>query len=354
MFIKMTIYSLFIAIQLSFAADNLEISEEELAQNKAYNQALYTFLRHNSSPKIQLISYSSYLSDEEKDFKAIKQVLDKTINTKSDEQTLFLADNLCHTDKKLKSWCHKKQIHQIHQQVDPENIMTYVNALHDEESPQSTSKWVNLVSNKSSYSNSFFFELSLLLSEQVSLFNQSNPSLFNNEREINNLSKRAIELRLIEKGLINQNYRENFPKTVAIIESIGIVMAQTVAFRYFTEPCKNDRFTNQCKHFSTVLQSSKSYLDAMIGEAIGKMIGETSQTSNKWKQLSCFISLNDVNATLVYNSVLAQQYLKDAIEFSEVEAWNKLAYKVYNIERSHGFNPDFNPHDCEKNLKGID
>ena len=53
------------------------------------------------------------------------------------------------------------------------------------------------------------------------------------------------------------------------------------------------------------------------------------------------------------NPIYAKQYLLDAIEFGEGQASENLAFKVYNTVREHGFNPDFNPKDCEKNLKGI-
>ncbi len=357
MSIKMTIYSLLIATQLSFAKNNFEASDEEVAQNKAYNKTLYSFLRQHSSPKIQLIGYSTYLPDEKKDFKSIKQVLDKTINIKSDEQTLFLADNLCHTDKKLETWCHKKQIHQIHQQVDSENIITYANALHETNDEQKVIEWLDLVTNQSTYSNSFLFELSLILSKEISLFNDKNTSLFLNQDKSETLSY-VKELRLIEKGLINQDLFENYHEALSYIISTGMMMAQSVSVRSFSKFCKSDKFYEQCHHIAETLKTEKTFIGQIIADSISRKLNgiiEPNRFGTKsYQKASCYSQSQDMIFAQFMNRDYARQFILDAIEYNEGQAIENLAFKVYDTVRAHGFNSDFNPHDCEKKLKGID
>ncbi len=353
MIIKTIAFFLLIFAHLSFAQENLHVSDEELAQNKAYNQALYAYLRHHSSPKIQLIGYSSFMADDEMDVEAIKKILDQAINTSSDEQTLFLADNLCHTEKNLENWCHKKQIHQVHQQVDPENIMTYVNELHNE---KIATAWLDLVANQGTYSNSFLFELSLILSKEIVLFNEENPSfLFNQDKE-ETLSL-VKELRLIEKGLLEQSFVENYHESLSYMMSMGIMMAQPVSMRKFSKFCKNNEFYEQCYQIAEVLKTDKTFMGQMMADAISRKINGITKPNTvgtkSYQMASCFSQSQDLLLGQALNPDFAKQYLLDAIEYGEGQAIGNLAFKVYDTVRSHGFNPDFNPHDCEKKLKRI-
>ncbi len=357
MIIKTIAFFLLIFAQLSFAQESYHVSDEELAQNKAYYHALCDYLRHHSSPKIQLIGYSTFVADDEMDVQAIKKILDKAINTSSDEQTLFLADNLCHTEKNLENWCHKKQIHQVHQLVDPENIMTYINELHNEKNEKNeniATAWLDLVANQGTYSNSFLFELSLILSKEIALFNEENPSFIFNQDKEETLSL-VKEFRLIEKGLLEQSFVENYHESLSYMISMDIMMAQSVSMRKFSKFCKNNEFYEQCHYIAEVLKTDKTFMGQMMADAISQKINGITKPNTvgtkSYQMASCLSQSQDMLFAQSLNPDFAKQYLFDAIEYGEGQATYNLAFKVYDTVRSHGFNPDFNPHDCEKKLK---
>jgi hypothetical protein len=347
---KIIVGFLLIATQFVLAQDNSEISEE-LEQGKAYNQALYSYLRQHTSSKIQLIGYSTYLGDEDKDIKAIKKALDKSISLESDKETLFLADNLCHTNKKLETWCHKKQIHHIHQQVDPENIMTYVNALHDKDDEQKVIEWLDLVANQSSYSNSFLFELSLVLSEQISVFNHDNPSLLlQNKESESELLTEIKSLRLIEKGLFTNNFLKDSEEAMPYIIATGIMMAQSLSLRNYTLFCQDSQYHEQCQHIAETLKTDNTFIGQIIADTISRKITGIMEpnrfASKSYQKATCYSQSIEMLFTQIANPIHAKQYLIDAIEYDEGQAIENLAFKVYETVRAHGFNPDFNPHDC--------
>jgi hypothetical protein len=100
-------------------------------------------------------------------------------------------------------------------------------------------------------------------------------------------------------------------------------------------------------------------MDQMIGFAINTevqillgvdeaTIQENQNEINKLnKEHLCYAQIADVMYAQITNKKLMTQYIIDAKNIGELEALKKSAYTVYNTQKENGFNPNFDPKDCQ-------
>jgi hypothetical protein len=334
---------------------------------KQYNNQLNHFLTESNDIKIQLSTYNnSYETDFNID--EIKKVLKTAISPFSDRYTIYLADSLCHNKKELTNWCHQQQIHKVHREIDPENVYTYLFELDENKDKNKIHETLNEIADKTTYSDSFFFEYILQTAEQMVNFNNLNPLLFTevssmdspdgiahikeNQKEIN-------RLQLVEKGVVPNDLMLNFNENSSIISAIGIEMARVMSFGRITRSCKDINNTDSCSHIGQILIKDKSLMNQMIGFSIKtevqKLLDVDETTIQKSKmdnekttnELMCYAQIPDVMYAQMSNKKLITQYIVDAKNKGELEAFKLLANSVYNTEKKNGFNPSFDPKDCE-------
>jgi hypothetical protein len=335
-------------------------STEKTNLSQQYNHQLNLFLRKSDDIKIQLSAFS-ILNGQESNFPEIKKLLKNAISPSSDKYTIFLANRQCHNNIEITDWCHQKHIHNIHREIDPENIITYIFELNESENKDVTHEILKEVSNKATYSDSFFFEYILQMAKQIETFNINNPKLFK-EHTAKDLQYSIDDIRtlqLIEKGIVPGNFKNHFNENTSIIQSTGIEMARVMPYRALTQACKEMTSTKSCNYIGQLLMQSNTLLDNMIGNAIiglvQKQLGQDENTLNKTKntadkiskQQMCYAQINNVTYAQMYNKNFMTQYIIDAKNKGELEAYRNLAYTVYNTEIKNGFNPDFDPKDCE-------
>ena len=325
---------------------NTEISE--------YEKELNNFLVTNDNINIQLSTITFAYATDRKKIKRIKDVLKQAINLNSSKYTIFLANSICHTIDEITPWCHSYHIHEIHYQLDPENVMTYLNNIHKEDNNNKVSKSLSQASDNSKYSHLFLNHSTIQLAEQIDTFNLSDPLLFTQYRNskdnnmyqfINDLKSRISKSQLKNKGLLNQDIDKAINETLPIITAIGISMTQAIPpAETLVSYCQNTIDNKDCIKVAEILITDESLINQGVASRIFNTLQELQ--SQKYKKLMCYLQPEDVQIALLVNKNLALQYLKDSKQFSEVEAARKMAYTVYKVEKQHGYNPDFNPSNC--------
>ena len=349
-------------------SENIDPEKSILLKNiKLYNNELTRFLSESNDIKIQLSAYNMSFG-QGPNINEIKKVLKTAITPSSDKYTIFLANSLCHNNKELTDWCHQQHIHETHGDIDPENVYTYLYDLSENKDIETIQEILNEVSVKTTYSDSFFFEYIIQMAEQIVHFNNLNPLLFNESHSIGspgsenylNETQSAIDrLKLVEKGIVPNDFMLYFSESTSIIAAIGFEMAKGMAYTPITRACKEINNADSCLHIGKLLKNDKTLIGQMIGFAIVRLAQEQSGADeitiqeNQMKidkinkELSCYSIIEDVTYALMSNKKLITQYLIDAKNKGELEAMRQSTYSVYNTEKKNGFNPSFDPKDCQ-------
>ena len=350
--------------------DNIEIGEyfdrdisEKFKKLKSYDKKLNEYLANSEDIKIQLSSVNSFYYSPISNAKT-KSILKKAINLRSDKHTIYLADNICHTDKELSQWCHKQNIHQIHYKIDPENVSTYLSNLHTDDSTEHINNTIQLAADMGFYSNIFYYDYIIELAEKLGQFNALNPIVYSDfmqindsEDEIKEMNQTVTNLQLIEKGLIPENYSDNYSESTAIIYAIGKEMAKIQSFGNLAKYCEEIDNAEACIDIAKLLMEDKTIINQMIGTSIYKKSlailnypqeqDITDNTNKTYAALTCYTLPEDVMYSQLLNKDFMLKYIQDAKKSGEAYAAKQMALKIYNIEKQHGFNPDFNPNECE-------
>jgi hypothetical protein len=345
------------------AETSLRLDELEL-----YNNELNRFLSESDDIKIQLSAFNS-LYEKNFNIDVIKNVLKKAITPSSDRYTIFLADSLCHNKKELTDWCHHQKIHEIHREIDPENVYTYLFSLNENDIKNNTQVILDEAAYNSTYSDSFFYEYILEKAEKIESFNDANPTLFNEYSSIaspNNdkdymqeIKKTISSQQLIEKGIVPSDFMQHLNESTSIINAIGMEMATPMSFGEIVRSCQTLDNTDSCLDIGKALMKDKTLLSQMIGTAIITEVQKQLTTDEEIiseskalmdgisKQHMCYVQISDVMYAMMSNKKFITQYINDAKSIGELKAYKNLAYAVYNTEKQNGFNPDFNPNDRE-------
>lgn len=338
-------------------------------ETSEYDKQLTEFLENDDDTNIQLIAYlSSYdYKDNKKKNKKIKQILKKAINLGADKYTMFLADNLCHTIDKITSWCHKQKIHEIRAQVDPENVMTYLSNIHEGDSKDDIQEILLTASENSTHSRMYFNHYTLELAQTIQDFNDTHPIIYTESLNDKNnymsqfakeIKKEINEDQLRRKGLLTKDIDEAMSETSPIISAIGTSMAlismpTTSLFKY----CQNPIDANDCVFIAKTFISDLSMMNQGFGirllDISNKLLGKEvdSQLKNsldaKYQEIMCYMQSKDVQVVMLTNIDIVSTFLKDSIKHGDMEATRRMSFTIYNIEKQHGYNPDFNPNDCK-------
>ena len=326
---------------------------------------LYQYLFDQGDIDVQLAlpiySLKSILKHDKEKF--IKVLL-SAINIESSPFTIYQADVVCHAFPELTQLCHQKKIHLIHQHIDPDNLFTYLLNLHANDEEKNL-----LIIQKAStalYSHSFTHENTMELTAYIKKFYEENPSYLEIE-DINydEIDKDTIDLylqQLAAKGLVSkeaikQQLTSQNPANLSV--TMGLLMANvspTFLSQLF-KSCKNIHLYDACITVANLLKTDKSFANQSYGYSLLIDIykdsqPELSQKITKQKQinyesLACYSNWQDAMMASMFNNKLAIKFIENFKNHGELEAFKKLDVEVYNIERKHGFNPNFNPKDCE-------
>ena len=334
-------------------------------EESEYEKQLNEYLENHQDINIQLIGFmQSYnFKDNPKKIKQIKQTLKVAINLGIDKYTIYLADNLCHTIGEITSWCHQKNIHEIHAQVDPENIMAYLSTIHIGDSKDDTQKILLTASENSTYSNIYFNYYTLELAKIIQNFNSSHPIIYSERQNDGNnymsqIKELANESQLMSKGLLTQDLDLAMEETSPTIEAMGISMMMTLPpIGELVQYCQDPIDADDCTPIAKILIGDKSILNQGIGislidisnELLGKEQDNKLKNSldSKYQKLICYTQSKNMQVALSVNKDIATAYIKDSIKYGDMEAAKRASFTVYNIEKQHGYNPDFNPNDCK-------
>lgn len=341
-----------------------EYLERELGEKyqiaKEYFKQLNQFLRKNNDLSVQLSAiediFNSVTIDER------KRILKKAINKNSDKHSLFLAASACNSDKKLQKWCHKRKIHQVHQKVDPENVYSYLLAMHAN-TDVGNNELLQIAADNSQHANSFFHENTLEIAALMDEFNQLNPDLFHQymsigDEELDDFNNEIQSMQLVEKGLIKKNIDFKSENISSIIHVTGMAMARVMTFSPISKSCNHVENANSCLQLGMLLSTSDTLTSKMLGfsliqqayELLDYDISEINQISDISKKelgiIACYSNSNDLMYAKILNKDLMIQFINDAQQFGESKAYKNLAFSVYKTVKQHGFNPDFNPNDC--------
>lgn len=352
--------------------ENIGIGEElereissKMESLKTYEDRLSRFLAKSDDIKIQLSSINSFYINDINTTEN-KYILKKAINLDSDKYTLFLADNICHSNTELSQWCHTINIHDIHYQVDPENLFTYLFNIHKSDEINHINDTVLLAAEYSTYSDSFFYHNIIELAEKFSEFNDFNPDVYADFigvddidylNQVEEMDKLVVKLQLIEKGIVPKDYHKSMNENHSIIYAIGKEMANTVSFYHISDACKSIENETSCLTLAKLMQSDKTIMNKLMGFSIEKNIkkelGEVpTENQNKtsdaiYQVFLCYSQVEDIMYAHSLNKDLMIEYIQNADQFGELIAAKKMAYSIYNTEKKHGYNPDFNPKNCD-------
>ncbi len=354
----------------SKAQDNLpqinfmeESYPEVNAMLNAY-EGLYLYLLNQDDLAIQLsIPTYSYRKFTKEYTNTYKQVLKQAINIESSAYVIFRADTICHAYSSLTNWCHKLNIHAIHQKIDPDNILTYLLNLHQNDA-DNQKNLITAVEN-GQFSNTFYHYNTLELSGYIQNYINDNPEFLNqsnNGPEIDNTFKEITIQQFANKGLATKEElwsMDKQPNNYIISLTIGMYMANAMP-NYFSEmykTCQNIEIQDECINIAQILMSDKTLFNQNFAKKVLKyqyqllgfedeILKLEKQQKAFYKKIGCYSAPDVIIATIV-NENIAKLHVQNIKHFGEVEALKLLAFKVYNIEKEHGYNPDFNPNECE-------
>ena len=358
--IKATLIILIFFMNYLSAQDGITVADD-------YKLELDSFLKNNHDLNTQLFGYlieteftKSYLVDS-------KNIVSKTLNSNPNKHTIFLLDNLCHSNSKLTSFCHQHNIHKTHQKIDPENIFSYLFNLHKDDSNENLQKTIVLAAKNSTYSSSFTFNNTLKIADQIDTFLESKPQFIDEHKKKYFKAKNLVkELQLIERGLLSPLF---FDTNNTKLHSLSFVLSKEIAIleplNYISNACKENTIAKPCLEIAKTLQSDKTIMNQLIGSNINssiirKQYSESKSKANRELLLStfkkdklitglfmCYNRIKGIEVIASWNINIMTQYIKDSLEFDEIKAAKNRAFRVYNIEKQHGYNPDFNPNECE-------
>ncbi len=326
---------------------------------------LYQFLLDQDEISIQLAlpihSIKGILKTDKRKF---KKVLSKAISIKSSPFVLYQANIICHSYLELTEFCHQKNIHSIHKEVDPENIYTYLFNLHKdtERKNQKTIQQASI----SQFAQSYIHENTLELALYIKQYYEINPDLLTIEpREEGNSYEESVLLyieQLANKGLADKDeltklLTNNDPETLSL--TLGLVMANIYP-RFFStlhKACNDPLIYNECIDIGNLLLKDKSILSQSQGYQILKNIYQETQPELalqlkkkqdfEFKKMRCYANWKDAMFAAIINPRLSKTFIENFKSNGELAAFKSLAIEVYDIEKRHGYNPDFNPNDCE-------
>ena len=343
--------------------------EKRKINSEKYYIALKNIFLENNNINIQLFALSYSYDEKQMDIEKSKIVLKKAINKNSSAYTLYQAVLLCENNDQLRDWCHQQKIHQIQQKIDSTNIYSYIFALHKNDTIDSSAYMIELAAQNSNYSDSFFYHDIAIIADQIHIFNQGNPELYyraaygankeSSQSVYKEFKQEIQDKRLIEKGLIAKDFDLTNTEHSTVLQVLGIRMGQTISFKNLSIACKTSVIAENCMKIAKLLQNDTTMIGKSIGFSLQKqsleLLGRDQSEINKVNQLmnkiyakvSCLNQPEDIYYAQMYNKGLMQKYMLDADKFGEVKALENLVFKVYNIEKQHGFNPDFNPLDCQ-------
>ena len=346
--------------QINFMA---ETNPEVNAMLNAY-EGLYLYLLNQNDLAIQLsIPTYSYRKFTKEYTNTYKRVLKRAINIDSSPFVIFRADTICHAYSSLTDWCHEMNIHNIHQKIAPDNVLTYLLNLHTED--PNNPKYLLAAAKYGQFSNTFHHYNTIELSEYIQDYIKDNPEFLNDDEngsEIDDELKDSFTQQYIAKGLITKEELqalEEQTNTNTITLTIGMLMANAFPNYYsqLLKTCQNNEIQDACTTIANILAKDKTMIINSFASGLLKQQYELlgledeifkleKQNQIIHKKLSCYSAI-DVNVATILNFEIAKSNVQNIKKFGELEALKLLAFKVYNIEKEHGYNPDFNPNDCE-------
>jgi hypothetical protein len=367
---------LFLLILITTLSSNAQVAQEDTPQIdfmaetnpevttmlNAY-EGLYLYLLNQDDLAIQLsvptYNYRKFTTEYTNTY---KQVLKRAININSSPFVIFRADTICHAYSSLTEWCHELNIHKIHQKIDPDNILTYLLNLHQNDTDNQ--KYLITAAEKGRFSNTFYHYNTLELAEHIQNYIKDTPEFLNdndNEPEIDDALKEIVLQQFIAKGLSTKEELQLLEKQSNNILSltIGMYMANSMPNynSILFKTCQNIEIQDECITIAQILLKDKTVFNRNLANRMlkyqyqqlgfdDKILKLEKQQKTFYKKIGCY-SAPDVMIATIINENIAKLHVQNIKDFGEAEALKLLAFQVYNIEKEHGFNPDFNPNECE-------
>lgn len=357
--IKIFTVSLFILIGFFSKAEDTE---------QLYQKYFFDYWTTSTNVNFKLSTYYGF-DEEDSEFKLIKNILQTVIKPSADKYTIYQADNICHTIKDLTDWCHDQDIHKIHYQIDPENVNAYILDLHTGDNEKHIKSILEKATRKSKYSDSFYMASIINNAELLMEFHIQFPDALklgygdDIQDFISEMKKDTLEYRLKEKGLIKDSFDEimNYALSSYFVGMTSLEQHTTLFF--LLEICQNLKHVNQCNSISRILiNSPDTDSEYATGKRDWEIFVNTSEvlqinkseivniTANNKKReikIRCYTSPDEIEFSLSFNITISRQYFLDKQKHGELEASKRVAHEVYETIKQHGFQPDFNPNDCE-------
>lgn len=178
-------------------------------------------------------------------------------------------------------WCHQNKIHEIHYQVDPENLNTHLFNIHTGDNSEDINETIRQAALNSTNSDSYLFEYVIEQAQQVDGFNRENPGVFedylgrNTQQALDEMQETKDEissLRLIEKGIIPADYMQSITVANSIAAVMGIEMMQDISYRPLTISCEEIDINESCTQLSKLLRQGKTMRQKTIGFGLYEVV----------------------------------------------------------------------------------
>jgi hypothetical protein len=333
-----------------------------------YQKYFLDYWKNSSNTNFQLSTYYTFDVDDS-GFVLIKKLLQKVINPNSDKYTIYQADNICHNIQELTEWCHNLRIHQTHYQIDPNNVNTYILDMHHSDNENHIKDVLVKAGRNSKYSDSFFTKSLLNNTDLFLKFHNKHQNIlqskFGDDMKylVDEIKQISIDNNLIEKGLMVDSIDSLVNYIMSSYLAGMASMEQSTLLFLFLEICKKEVNAEKCNYLSRIMVNSfdsnlvyatrgkdwevfvhTSHILNLHESEIKKIKFDNRKTKAK---ISCYISPKDIEFSSTFNREISQQYLLDQKNHGELEASIRMAFKVYETIKENGFNPAFNPNDCE-------
>lgn len=337
---------------------------EHIELTKKYYTALNKYLLKNKNINIQLFALHS-IFDKNFAEKNGKDVLKQAISLQSDAFVLAQTVKICLSSDELKNWCHQQKIHQVHQQVDPNNLYSYLFAIHADNSEEAEDI-IELAAQNSTYADLFYFHGIPAISAAINNFNNDNPEMYTQllgkdktsyTELYTNIKQEIRNNNLVAKGIIAKDFDLENSDNSSLLLTLSIKLANIMSFQSIANTCKNAVIEDSCLKIANILERDKTLMGKMVAISLKRTIYQELDNSEELEKLEqktqamytkigCYNTSPDIHYAQMYNKELMQKYILDAAKFGELTASKNLAFNIYNIEKANGFNPSFNPNDC--------
>lgn len=343
-------------------------SDDSFENDDKITQYFKKYWEDSNNINFKLSTYY-VLEDVDTNFTIIKKIISKAISSNPDKYTIYQADVICHEYKELTKFCHSLRIHQLHYEVDPHNINTYLLDLHKSDDEEHNKKVLSNVLLTGTTFNSFNVDSILVNKNTLKELYSENPQLYTLEdgdnvyESIQDIKKEIRNNDVIQKGLIDETIDEAANNAQSLFMAMMTSAELNTSWSQLSELCLNKHYAKECNRISRIkIMSFDRIFLFGTGEFVWGIFNKSSKSLDLDESvvksfkvsfekldnsIDCYLEPTDVENSVLFNNFLASQYFLNIQQHGELEASKRLSFSVYNKLIKNGFKPDFNPNDCE-------